>query len=97
MRPDALREALAGIDGPAIVCAQAGNVNSGGFDPLEEIVRIAHERQAWVHVDGAFGIWAAGVPSLSRCMRGHRERGFVVDRRSQVAQRALRLRARVRP
>ena len=73
MRPDALREVLAGIDGPTIVCAQAGNVNSGAFDPLEEIVGIAHERGAWVHVDGAFGIWAAGVPSLRALMRGHRE------------------------
>ena len=73
MRPDVLRDALAGIDGPAIVCAQAGNVNSGAFDPLDEIVPIAHDRGAWVHVDGAFGIWAAGVPSLKRFMRGHRE------------------------
>ena len=66
MRPDALREVLATIDGPAIVCAQAGNVNTGAFDPFEEIVAIAHERGAWVHVDGAFGIWAAAVPSLQR-------------------------------
>src|SRR5690349_18947835 len=54
MVPDALREVLAGIDGPAIVCAQAGNVNTGGYDPLAEIIPIAHERGAWVHVDGAF-------------------------------------------
>ena len=73
MRPDVLREVLAGIDGPTIVCAQAGNVNSGAFDPLDEIVRIAHEHEAWVHVDGAFGIWAAGVPSLRAHMHGHRE------------------------
>ncbi len=71
MRPDALRTELAGIDGPVIVCAQAGNVNSGAFDPLDEIVSIAHERDAWVHVDGAFGIWAAAVPSLRHLMRGH--------------------------
>ena len=71
MRPDALRDALATIDGPVIVCSQAGNVNSGGFDPLDEIVAIAHERAAWVHVDGAFGIWAAAVPSLRDRMRGH--------------------------
>ena len=71
MRPDALREELAGIDGPVIVCAQAGNVNSGAFDPLDEIVSIAHERGAWVHVDGAFGIWAAAVPSLHHLVRGN--------------------------
>ena len=71
MRPDALRDELAGIDGPVIVCAQAGNVNSGAFDPLEEIVSIAHGRGAWVHVDGAFGIWAAAVPSIRHLMRGH--------------------------
>ena len=71
MRPDALRAELAGSDGPVIVCAQAGNVNTGAFDPLEEIVAIAHERGAWVHVDGAFGIWAAAVPSLRHLIRGH--------------------------
>ncbi len=71
MRPDALREALATIQGPTIVCAQAGNVNTGAFDPLDEIVPIAHEQGAWVHVDGAFGIWAAAVPSLRERMRGH--------------------------
>ena len=71
MRPDALREALADVDGPVIVCAQAGNVNTGAFDALDELVPIAHERGAWVHVDGAFGIWAAAVPSLRGMMRGH--------------------------
>jgi glutamate/tyrosine decarboxylase-like PLP-dependent enzyme len=71
MRPDALREVLATIDGPTIVCAQAGNVNSGAFDPFEEIVAIAHEHGAWVHIDGAFGIWAAAVPSLQPQMRGY--------------------------
>ena len=73
MRPDALRETLAAIDGPVIVCAQAGNVNTGAFDPLDEIVAIARERGAWVHVDGAFGIWAAAVPSLRPRIHGHRE------------------------
>jgi glutamate/tyrosine decarboxylase-like PLP-dependent enzyme len=70
MRPDALREALDGIDGPVIVCLQAGNVNTGAFDPFEELIPIAHERGAWVHVDGAFGIWAAAVPSLQHLMAG---------------------------
>jgi glutamate/tyrosine decarboxylase-like PLP-dependent enzyme len=71
MRPDALRDALATIDGPVIVCAQAGNVNTGAFDPFEALIPIAHERGAWVHVDGAFGIWAAAVPSLRDRMAGH--------------------------
>ena len=62
MSPDALRAELATIDGPVIVCAQAGNVNTGAYDPFEAIVAIARERRAWVHIDGAFGIWAAAVP-----------------------------------
>jgi glutamate/tyrosine decarboxylase-like PLP-dependent enzyme len=65
MRPDALREVLDRIDGPTLVCAQAGNVNTGAFDPLDEIVPIVRERpNAWLHVDGAFGLWAAAVPEL---------------------------------
>jgi glutamate/tyrosine decarboxylase-like PLP-dependent enzyme len=71
MRPDALREALSSVDGPVIVCAQAGNVNTGAFDPLAELIEIAHQRGAWVHVDGAFGIWAAAVPSMRALMEGH--------------------------
>jgi glutamate/tyrosine decarboxylase-like PLP-dependent enzyme len=65
MRPDALREVLQRIDGPTLVCAQAGNVNTGAFDPLDEIVPIVRQRpNAWLHVDGAFGLWAAAVPEL---------------------------------
>ena len=65
MRADALRETLARIDGPTIVCAQAGNVNTGSFDPLPEIVEIVRAQpNAWLHVDGAFGLWAAAVPAL---------------------------------
>ena len=71
LRVDALREAFDGIDGPTIVCAQAGNVNTGAFDPLEEIIPAAHERGAWVHVDGAFGLWAAAVPSMRDRMHGY--------------------------
>jgi len=51
------------IAGPTIVCMQAGNVNSGAFDPAKEICAIAHAAGAWVHVDGAFGLWAAVAPS----------------------------------
>ena len=71
--PDALRAELATIDGPVIVCAQAGNVNTGAFDPFAEIAPIVHERDGWLHIDGAFGIWAAAVPSLRDRMRGHAE------------------------
>jgi len=71
MRPEALRETLARIDGPTIVCAQAGNVNTGAFDPLPEIVTAVRERSnAWLHVDGAFGLWAAAVPGLSDRVTG---------------------------
>lgn len=58
MDADALRDVLATLEGPVIVCAQAGNVNTGAFDPLAEIGRLARERDAWLHVDGAFGLWA---------------------------------------
>jgi glutamate/tyrosine decarboxylase-like PLP-dependent enzyme len=65
MRADALRETLARLEGPTIVCAQAGNVNSGAFDPLPDIAGAVHERpNAWLHVDGAFGLWAAASPGL---------------------------------
>jgi glutamate/tyrosine decarboxylase-like PLP-dependent enzyme len=62
MRADSLRSVLAGLDGPTIVCAQAGHIVSGAFDPFAELVPIAHEHGAWVHVDGAFGGWAAASP-----------------------------------
>jgi glutamate/tyrosine decarboxylase-like PLP-dependent enzyme len=58
MRADRLDALLATLDGPTIVCAQAGNVNTGAFDPLREIGAIANARGAWLHIDGAFGLWA---------------------------------------
>jgi len=70
MRADALETTLATDEGPTIVCAQAGNVSSGASDPLEAIVASAHARGAWVHVDGAFGLWAAAVPELRPQVRG---------------------------
>ncbi|PYQ53153.1 MAG: aspartate aminotransferase family protein [Acidobacteria bacterium] len=57
MRVEALRKALANVEGPTIVCAQAGNVNTGAVDPLGEIASITRQRGAWLHVDGAFGLW----------------------------------------
>lgn len=58
------------ISGPAIVCVQAGNVNTGSFDPIEELCARAHEAGAWVHVDGAFGLWAAAAPARVHLVRG---------------------------
>jgi glutamate/tyrosine decarboxylase-like PLP-dependent enzyme len=71
MRADALREALAGRSGPAIVCAQAGDVNSGATDPLDEIADACEARGAWLHVDGAFGLWAAASPARRHLVAGH--------------------------
>jgi glutamate/tyrosine decarboxylase-like PLP-dependent enzyme len=70
MRPAALRSALHQGDGPVVVCAQVGNVNSGAVDPVGEICEIAHRRGAWVHVDGAFGMWAASSPRLRPLVAG---------------------------
>jgi len=58
------------LSGPAIVCIQAGNVNTGAFDPAAEICAAAHEAGAWVHVDGAFGLWAAAAPARARLTHG---------------------------
>jgi glutamate/tyrosine decarboxylase-like PLP-dependent enzyme len=64
MRPDALRATLAGLEGPTIVVAQSGNVNTGAFDPLPEIAAAVRDHGGWLHVDGAFGLWAAASPAL---------------------------------
>ena len=72
MRPDALAAAIA--DGPAdqplVVVLQAGNVHSGAFDDFAALVPIAHDAGAWVHVDGAFGLWAAASPALRDLTEG---------------------------
>jgi glutamate/tyrosine decarboxylase-like PLP-dependent enzyme len=69
MRADALAAALRD-GGPTIVCAQAGNVNTGAVDPLEAICDSAREAGAWVHVDGAFGLWAAASPARRALVAG---------------------------
>jgi glutamate/tyrosine decarboxylase-like PLP-dependent enzyme len=63
MDPSGLATALRGGEGPSIVCTQVGNVNTGACDPMEPIVAAAREAGAWVHVDGAFGLWAAAAPA----------------------------------
>lgn len=63
-------DALPPLSGPTIVCTQAGNVNTGAIDPIGEICEAAHGAGAWVHVDGAFGLWAAAVPSLEHLSAG---------------------------
>lgn len=68
--PAALARALDARQAPTIVCTQAGNIHSGVFDPFTEIVAAAHDAGAWVHVDGAFGLWAAAVPALAGLVRG---------------------------
>jgi glutamate/tyrosine decarboxylase-like PLP-dependent enzyme len=70
MDADALHAALRSGDGPTIVCAQAGEVNTGAFDPFAEIAAATTEHGAWLHVDGAFGLWAAVSPRLSPLLRG---------------------------
>lgn len=64
MRPDALESALDYGRGPLIVCLQAGEVHTGAFDDFGILIPIARRHEAWVHVDGAFGLWAAASPSL---------------------------------
>jgi glutamate/tyrosine decarboxylase-like PLP-dependent enzyme len=71
IRADALAEALRTVDGPTIVVLQAGNLHSGAFDPFGEAIDIAHEHGAWVHIDGAFGLWAAASPALRHLVAGY--------------------------
>ena len=71
LRCDALeRELEVNPSAPTIVMLQAGEINTGAFDPFEEAIRIAHARGAWVHVEGAFGLWAAASPKYRHLMRG---------------------------
>ena len=93
MDPGALAAALAqGPEAPTIVCAQAGNVNTGACDDVTAIAAIAREHAAWLHVDGAFGLWAAASPRTAPARRRRRARRLLGLRRTQVAERPLRRR-----
>ena len=70
MRPDELEAELGRGSGPTIVCAQAGEINTGAFDPIGEIVDACRAHAAWCHVDGAFGLWAAVSPSRRALLAG---------------------------
>jgi glutamate/tyrosine decarboxylase-like PLP-dependent enzyme len=65
-----LTDGLPSLDGPAIVCAQAGNVNTGAIDPVGEIAARIEGSGAWLHVDGAFGLWAAAAPDRADLVAG---------------------------
>jgi glutamate/tyrosine decarboxylase-like PLP-dependent enzyme len=73
IRTDALADALDSVEGPIIVSLQAGNLHSGAFDPMRQAIRLAHEHGAWVHVDGAFGLWAAASPRWADALDGIEE------------------------
>ncbi len=65
-----LAGALPKISGPTIVCVQLGNVNTGSFDPIDAVADALAGSGAWLHVDGAFGLWAAAAPSLRQHVTG---------------------------
>ena len=68
-----IADALPAIKGPTIVCTQVGNINTGAFDPVGEICAAVRPAGAWVHVDGAFGLWAAAVPGMRDSLAGLEE------------------------
>jgi glutamate/tyrosine decarboxylase-like PLP-dependent enzyme len=70
MRVDAFQATLAEVAGPLIVCAQAGHVCTGAFDPFAVIADAVAARNGWLHVDGAFGLWAAAAPSHAALVAG---------------------------
>jgi glutamate/tyrosine decarboxylase-like PLP-dependent enzyme len=70
MRVESLAQLLATCQGPTIVCCQVGNVNTGAFDPVAPIVELARAHGAWLHVDGAFGLWAGASERLAPLVAG---------------------------
>ena len=86
IRPDDFAEALEATSGPPLAILQAGQINTGAFDPFAELIPMVHARGGWVHVDGAFGLWLRAVPELRGRLAG------LGHRPSQVDQCALRCR-----
>ena len=70
IRIDELKNALESGSGPTILCLAAGEIHSGAFDPFEEAIELAHQHGAWVHVDGAFGLWALASRKLRPLLKG---------------------------
>ncbi|WP_237684458.1 pyridoxal phosphate-dependent decarboxylase family protein, partial [Pseudaminobacter soli (ex Zhang et al. 2022)] len=70
IEPEAFRRAAGAVSGPCIAILQAGQINTGGFDPFEALIPIARRVGAWVHVDGAFGLWARTSPALRHLALG---------------------------
>jgi glutamate/tyrosine decarboxylase-like PLP-dependent enzyme len=70
MQPGAFARAIEKLDGPIIAIAQAGHINSGGFDPFAEIAAATHAKNGWLHVDGAFGLWARACPDRAHFAKG---------------------------
>ncbi len=70
MREDAFANAMRGLSGPIIAIAQAGHIHSGAFDPFAWLADIAHDAKAWLHVDGAFGLWARAAPDRAHLAAG---------------------------
>jgi glutamate/tyrosine decarboxylase-like PLP-dependent enzyme len=70
IKPEALARALAQGEGPAIVIGQAGQINTGAFDPIGEMAQICRTHGAWLHIDGAFGLWARAVPEMAPMVEG---------------------------
>ena len=70
IRIDELKKALESGSGPTILCLAAGEIHSGAFDPFEEAIELAHQHGAWVHVDGAFGLWALASKKLRPLLKG---------------------------
>lgn len=70
MRPDAFKRTIEKLEGPVIAIAQAGHINAGSFDAFPEIAEAAHAKGAWLHVDGAFGLWARACPDRAHLARG---------------------------
>ena len=70
MRAAAFAAAMRKLDGPTIIITQAGHINSGAFDPISDIIPVARDKGAWVHVDGAFGLWARATRKLAHLAAG---------------------------